>query len=95
MITCCDNNLLCITYALQEFFKLHGDGTDQSIVDAVNSTEQGGGRGEEHQTNNAQALVQPDNASGMTMEAKKKEQDKKKQQEPSLKWKKLGIDEQK
>ena len=78
---------------MQDFFKLRTDGTDKSIVDAVNHTEVRGA-GDDRQVRVAKTVTHTDDMA-TSDEAKKKEKEKKKQQEPSLKWKKLGIDEQK
>ena len=66
---------------------------DQSVVDAVKDPKRGGDReGEERKQ--ARPLVELSGPS-IILEDTTKKGDKKKQQEPSLKWKKLGMDEQK
>ena len=66
---------------------------DQSVLDAVNDAKSGFER-EADEKKQARPLAEL-NAPITILEDAKKTDDKKKQQEPSLKWKKLGMDEQK
>ena len=92
-VTLCVPLVLCV----QDVFRLHQEEEDQGLVVASAHMDSDAEEEEREQREHTQRSLrqQEDNKIGSNTDRKRKDQDKRKKLEPSLKWKTLGVNEQK